>query len=60
MPLAHGYPFVALSDLFANDKTNAAIGLFENEGVANHPSDKGMRNIAARILETLKTYNFKQ
>lgn len=57
---AHGYPFVALSDLFANDKTNAAIGLFENEGVANHPSDKGMRNIAARILETLKTYNFKQ
>ncbi len=56
---AHDYPFIALSDLFANDKTNAAIGLFANEGVANHPSDKGMRNIAARIMQVIGTYRYR-
>lgn len=55
----HDYPFIALADLFASDKSNAAIGLFDNEGVANHPSDKGMRNIAARIMEVVETYKFK-
>ncbi len=54
-----GYPFVRLSDLFADDKSNAAIGLFENEGVANHPSDKGMRNIAARIIAAIDGYKLK-
>lgn len=49
----NGYLFVALSDLFADDKSNAAIGLFENEGVANHPSDKGMRNVAKRMLDVV-------
>jgi hypothetical protein len=31
-----------------------AIGLFEHEGVANHPGDIGMKNIAERILKELK------
>lgn len=56
---SHNHPFVALADLFANDKSNAAIGFFENEGVANHPSDKGMRNIAARIMKVIDAYKFK-
>lgn len=56
---SHNYPFVALADLFVNDKSNAAIGLFENEGVANHPSDKGMRNIATRIMKVIGIYKFK-
>jgi len=43
------YLHVPIEDLFASDKRNAAIGLFENEGVANHPSDLGMKNIAERI-----------
>lgn len=50
------YPFVTLPDLFQNDKTNAAIGLFEHEGVANHPSDKGMKNIADRIWYKTEKY----
>jgi len=51
--MAKDYTFVPLADLFENDKTNAAIGLFEHEGVSNHPSDKGMRNIARRIWENI-------
>lgn len=50
------YTFVPLADLYENDKTNAAIGLFENEGVGRHPSDKGMRNIAARIWANISAY----
>lgn len=46
--------FVSLFDLFVNDKTNSAIGQFENLGVARHPSDKGMGNIATRILSKLE------
>ena len=42
--------FVKLADLYMDDKTNTAIGLFEHEGVGRHPSDKGMRNIANRIM----------
>lgn len=52
----NNYPFVPLADLFENDKSNAAIGLFEHEGVANHPSDKGMHNIASRIWEVVADY----
>ncbi|SDD71550.1 SGNH/GDSL hydrolase family protein [Niabella drilacis] len=51
---AHSLPHVPIEDLFANDKTNAAIGQFENEGVANHPSDKGMKNISDRIWNVIK------
>lgn len=54
--IKNDYPFVTLPDLFQNDKTNAAIGLFEHEGVANHPSDKGMKNIADRIWNKIEKY----
>lgn len=49
------YPFVQLHDLF-QDSTMTAKGLFEHQGVANHPSDKGMSAIADRIWEKLAPY----
>lgn len=52
----NNYAFVLLADLYENDKTNAAIGLFEHEGVSSHPSDKGMRNIASRIWAVISSY----
>lgn len=48
--------FVKLADLYVNDKTNTAIGLFEHEGVGRHPSDKGMRNIADRIWSQISQF----
>jgi len=47
------YPLVELSDL-GNDETMRATGLYEHKGVACHPGDKGMENIAYRIFECLK------
>ncbi|MDD2797141.1 MAG: hypothetical protein PHV20_00960 [Bacteroidales bacterium] len=49
-------PFVTLPDLFRDDSSNSAAGLFENIGVANHPSDKGMKNIASRIWSCINVY----
>ncbi len=49
------FDFVRLSDL-SKDKANMAYGKFENQGVAMHPSDQGMRFIANRIWETIKRY----
>lgn len=46
-------PLVELGDLGEQDEMKA-IGLFEHEGVANHPGDIGMKNIAERILKELK------
>ncbi|MBO7187274.1 MAG: hypothetical protein J6V68_02650 [Clostridia bacterium] len=47
-----GAEFVSLSDL-GNKDENKAIGLFENQGVARHPGDLGMKRIAERILEKI-------
>ena len=44
--------YVSISDLGCEDE-NKAIGLFEHEGVALHPGDKGMAKIAERILAAM-------
>ncbi len=49
----NGYPFVALNDLGADSKMRAD-GLFEHAGVAWHPGDLGMKNIADRIFSELE------
>ena len=51
-----GLAYVPLADLYTDDPTNAAFGLFAHNGVAMHPSDKGMRNIAKRIWGAISKY----
>src|SRR5690606_17103301 len=42
-------PVVNLTDL-SDNPANMAYGLFENPGVAAHPGDRGMEEIANRLL----------
>lgn len=50
------YPFVTLYDLYRDDPLNSAKGKFAHEGVSNHPSDQGMRNISIRIWARMAAY----
>ncbi len=47
-----GCPVIELGDL-GDDESMKAIGLFEHDGVANHPGDLGMQTIAERIYGAL-------
>jgi len=46
-------PYVLLKSI-VNDGSNFSLGLFTDAGVAAHPSDKGMRNIAALLWNKIK------
>ena len=46
---------IAYADLSVFDlPENKALGLFEHDGVANHPGDAGMENIAEAVYDKLK------
>ncbi len=47
------YGFVQIYDL-GNDDSMKAVGRFENVGVAVHPGDKGMDQIAHRLFSAIK------
>lgn len=53
--LKNNYLFVTTTSL-SKDSTNSAKGKFVHEGVAAHPSDKGMRMIEQRIWSCIKDY----
>lgn len=48
-----GTPFAVLDDLGSDDAMKA-VGLFWHTGVASHPGDLGMQNIADRIWKKLE------
>ena len=49
----NGYTFVAIHDL-GNDDKMKAVGKFEHAGVAAHPDDNGMAEIAERIYKAIE------
>lgn len=46
---------VCVNCSFAVDEKNMALGLFEHKGVAAHPSDAGMEEIAKAIFNAIST-----
>ena len=48
----NGLPYCCISDLGELDEMKA-IGLFEHEGVAQHPGDLGMETISKRIMDIM-------
>lgn len=46
------YPYISIADL-SHNITNKAINKFGNNAVGEHPSDQGMRQIAARIWDEI-------
>lgn len=50
---SRGYTMVELGDLGECDDMKA-IGLYEHTGVANHPGDLGMYQIAERIIQAIE------
>lgn len=50
-----GYLFATIHDL-GNDDGMKAVGKFEHSGVAAHPGDKGMAEIAERIYKAIRRY----
>jgi hypothetical protein len=57
---ANKYPFIRLDDMFSNATYRATEYAEINAGVANHPSDAGMAEMARRIMEVVKKYNLKK
>lgn len=52
----YSLPIAKLGDL-GDNPCMKAIGLFEHEGVANHPGDEGMKAIADRFMALLSKEN---
>lgn len=52
---ARNLPFVSIKYLSA-DLTNTAFGIFSHPGVASHPSDKGMQEIANLIWAEVEKF----
>lgn len=54
--LENDYHFIDLDSIRSQNSGTTAIGLFENNGVAIHPEDKGMALIAERIWDEVSFY----
>lgn len=52
---ANRWIYLPINDI-EKDRSNTAKGLFENKGVAFHPSDKGMAQIAQKIRKVIEPF----